>query len=724
MSLGFQRIWTSLALAVLGLAVPAAAPATESLQSLASKPENVQAELVSEAASITPGETFFVGLHFQIRDGWHTYWRFAGDSGAETTIKWTLPPGFEASGIVWPMPTEVPLGPLMDYGYKGEVTHLVSMSAPANLSPGTSANFVADVEWLVCSDEVCIPGFGKFSLNLPVVAGQGTKDPVWAPRLEQTVAELPAAAPFESVVKVTGTRLLLSLKDAGLAKDLKSGAIKKITYFPYQDGIIRHPSPQVMSVAPDGVAVNMEASYLATSSRLPSPLSGLVVATHADGSRKGYEISAAPGTALAGLVPFSAATQQPKGGSGAGFLQAILLALAGGFVLNLMPCVFPVLSMKALAFARRDQADRKGLRLQGWAYAAGVIFSFGTLAALLFALRGSGEAIGWGYQLQSPLVVLLLAYLMFVVGLILSGVISVGANAAGIGQTLTQHKGTAGSFFTGVLATVVAAPCTAPFMGAALGYAMIAPPATGMAVFLALGVGLALPFLIISHVPAALAWLPKPGAWMERLREFLAFPMYGAAAWLLWVLAQQTSPRTLLAALVGLVLIAFAGWVLRFSGSRRALWFGRGAALAAALSAIGLAAYASQTEDTTKPLGEAAQSSDTWGAYASDKLSTAIAEGRPVFIDATAAWCLTCKVNELSTLSSKRVLDSFKARNVLLLRADWTNRDAEVTELLSNNGRLGVPLYLYYPSGAGGAAKILPQILTEDNVVAALNGGG
>jgi thiol:disulfide interchange protein len=449
----------------------------------------------------------------------------------------------------------------------------------------------------------------------------------------------------------------------------------------------------------------------------------LIVITGKSGDRKGYEISAEPGAPLQSLTPIAAAPSSPeRGGSNSvGIVAALGFALIGGLILNLMPCVFPVLSMKVLAFARRGDEHLREIRAQGWLFTLGVVASFLGLTSLLLALREAGAAIGWGYQLQSPIVILLLAYLMFVVGLALSGVLVIGDRLSGLGDSLARRGGGAGAFFTGVLAVLVATPCTAPFMGAALGYALIAPWPLALMVFLALGIGMALPFLVLSHLPHAFAWLPKPGPWMQRLKEFLAFPMYATAAWLLWVLSKQAGANALLMALAGLVLIGFAAWVLKFAGGKRIATLGRAAALAAVLSAIGLASVASQ-QRLIKPLASTVVADDGWELYTPERLQSALAAGQPVFIDATAAWCLTCKVNELGALSSRRVRTALDSKHALLLRADWTSRDSAVSDLLSRHGRLGVPLYVYYPKGNDKPAKILPQILTEDIVLDAIGG--
>jgi thiol:disulfide interchange protein DsbD len=391
-------------------------------------------------------------------------------------------------------------------------------------------------------------------------------------------------------------------------------------------------------------------------------------------------------------------------------LTAALLAFLGGILLNLMPCVFPVLSIKALALVRHGGHSPGAVRLNGLVYAAGVILTFVVLAAILLGIRAGGAEIGWGFQLQSPLVVACLAALLFAMGLSLSGVVSFGAGLGGLGGGVASRASLSGSFLTGVLATIVATPCTAPFMGAAIGFAVTAPAAVALAIFIALGLGMASPFLALTLAPGLIGRLPRPGSWMETLKQVLAFPLYATVAWLVFVLAQEVTAPGLFAALIGLVLVAFGLWAWGLAPAREG-WARRvpqGAALIAlaALVAVGTAVQrdpgASAAE--TAGLGEAEP-------FTQARLDALQAEERPVFVNLTAAWCITCLVNERTALASTAVQDAMKARRVVYLKGDWTNRNAEITRLLAKNGRSGVPLYLFYPGR--GEPTVLPQILTE-----------
>jgi len=402
-------------------------------------------------------------------------------------------------------------------------------------------------------------------------------------------------------------------------------------------------------------------------------------------------------------------------------VQALLFALLGGLILNLMPCVFPVLAMKAAAFARLAGHERSVMRRDGLAYTAGILVAFGAMAAVVVAIRASLGDVNWGFQFQSPIFSLLVAYLFFVIGLNLAGVFEIAGGFAGVGQSLAAKGGTAGAFFTGVLAVVVATPCTAPFMAAALGFALSQPAPQTVAVLLAMGLGLALPYLALSMTPALQRLMPRPGPWMDRLRQFLAFPMFASAVWMIWVLTQQTGPDGVIYALGGMVLIAFAIWLMRISSAGTiGTWLRRGAAAAAVLLAF---AAVLKLED-----GPAAASSsgpsqgvsfEGWERFSRDRMTQAAAAGKPVFVDFSAAWCITCLVNERVALETPAVRKAFEQTGTVKLKGDWTNRDPEITGLLKELGRAGVPLYLYWAPGAP-SPKILPQVLTEASVIAEL----
>ncbi len=684
------RFWVLLA-GLFGLvAVPgeAAPPAVADL---------VRAELTAETVSAAPGTTLWLDAHLDIAPGWHVYWRNPGDAGLPTAIAWSLPPGFTAGAIEWPIPERFKVGPIANYGYTGAADLLVPIGAPATLDPAAAVRLDAQLTYLVCA-EICIPGETKLGLSLPVEAA-AKPDPAAAERFAAARRQVPAAAPFAVRFAADPHDLRLIVPAAALAGlDRPTAA-----FFPDDDNVIDHSAEPKVAARGGGLELVMAKSASPAAS-VPAVLTGVLVLHDADGSRRGYTVSA---TAVA-LPP------DAEGGS-PGWWQALLFAFLGGILLNLMPCVFPILSLKVLSLAGADPARRHH---HGIAYAIGVVLSFAALGGALLALRAGGAAIGWGFQLQSPVVVGLLAYLMLAMGLSLSGVAEFGASLAGTGGRLAEKQGLAGAFFTGVLAAVVATPCTAPFMGAALGVAVIAPAPLALAIFVVLGAGLAAPLLAASFLPRAARVLPRPGGWMEVLKQVLAFPLYGTVAWLVWVLMQEVGPEAALAALFGLVLVGFAVWVygrtrLAAPAARR---LGSGLALAGMAAAVALAAMLPQT--VARAAAVTARRGLAYQPFSAARLSALTAEHKPVFVNLTAAWCLTCIVNERATLDRDAVRAAFAAHGVVALKGDWTRQDPEIAAFLQSFGRSGVPLYLLYDGS--GAATVLPQILTEASVIDAL----
>ncbi|MBL8454228.1 MAG: hypothetical protein JNK97_15935, partial [Zoogloea sp.] len=504
---------------------------------------HVKAALLAPFSAVQPGETIRLGLQQRIIPHWHTYWLNPGDSGLPTRIEWSLPAGASAGPIEWPAPRRFATGPVSNYGYADQVTLLTPIQVPADLKPGSRFAVTANVDWLVCN-EVCIPEQVVLSLDLPVIAAGVPRQP-GSPLIEQTRAALPRPSPLPITLEKGARALRLSAEGPALA------ALKPVEgwFYAAEWGKTHHGAPQALKRDGDRLSLEIQAGEAAPA--IGEKVEGVLSLTGADGRRRDFRIApqaiaAAPGSLDEAPATISPASTAPVAGEDTLQLGAALLfALVGGLILNLMPCVFPVLSIKALSLLRHAGQARRHTRLQGLAYTAGVLASFGVLAAVLLALKAGGSEVGWGFQFQSPVFVLAVAYLMFAVGLSLSGVLNFGASAAGLGGGLADKPGYAGSFFTGVLASVVATPCTAPFMGAALGFALSQPAPVLLAVFLSLGLGLALPYLLLSFWPALQRLLPRPGAWMERLKEALAFPMYGAAVWLVWVLAQQAGPNAI-----------------------------------------------------------------------------------------------------------------------------------------------------------------------------------
>ena len=684
---------------------------------------NVKARLVSEAAAVGPGQTLWVALEFNIRDGWHTYWRKPGDSGQATTLTWTLPPGFTAGEIVWPTPHRFELPPLVNYGYATHVMHLVQITAPKDLKVGAPVALAAKASWLVCSD-VCIPEDADLQLNLPTAGAAGGAataaplDPADAALFTAARADLPSAAPAATRAKLQNGQLVVAL---GREWGATLSQIKSLSFFPYDEDSIEYAAPQTLTRTQDSVELTMKASTPpppnpgAAPSAPRTTVRGVLLATEQSGS----ETVTVPIEIAASVVGSGAGKTDSPGTLAAAaetlpLPSMVLLAILGGLILNLMPCVFPVLSIKAIGLVEQAKKHPATVRTKGVIFAAGVVSSMLALAGVLLALRAGGEQIGWGFQLQSPLFVTLMVYLLLAVGLNLSGVFEIGGGLAGLGDGLTQGDSYQASFFTGVLTTLVATPCTAPFMAAAVGAALTQSPVVALAIFAALGVGLSSPYLLISFAPWMRRALPKPGAWMDTLKQVFAFPMYASAAWLLWVLAQQTSALGLGAALAGAILIGLAAWA--YQKSKLSSAGGRVAALLTAVAAALLAVFLPVRYSgvaAAAPAGATAHGGDAWQPYDAAKVAELTAAGKPLLVNFTASWCLTCLVNERNAFADTAVQDVFRDKGVTLMKGDWTNRDPAITHALASFGRAGVPLYVVYNAKSGSTEPLLlPQLLT------------
>jgi thiol:disulfide interchange protein DsbD len=675
-------------------------------------------QLVAAVTSAAPGSTVWVAVDQTYDKGWHSYWRNPGDAGEATTIAWTLPAGWRAGDIVWPAPKRLPVGPIMNYGYEDKALLPVAIQVPASARPGRSATLVAVVDFLVCAD-VCVPDRASVSLTLPIRAGPSSADPHWGAVIDQALAAMPKPAGLTGVFQIEGGALKLAV----IGRPLAGASDADAYFFPYDDKLIDHSKPQGVERGPAGLTLTLTPGTAFAHGASPAVAAGVL---SVDG--KAYEVTARQGALpaeAAGLGPPKTRAGGAGGGGGLALPLAVAFAFLGGLILNLMPCVFPILSMKAAALA--GHAGESGpARRQALAFLAGVLATFMVLAAILIAARAAGAAVGWGFQLQSPLVVALLGLVILAAALNLSGLFEIGTSAQGLGVGLASRGDLIGSAFTGVLAVVVAAPCTAPFMGPAVGYALTQSAAAALLVFLALGLGFAAPFTLLAFTPALMRLLPRPGAWMETFRRVLAFPMYAAAAWLLWVLAQQTNPAGLARALAAAVTLGLAAWLYGAAQHRRA----RGAAsasfvvlaaLALLLSLVFVAAgrYAPPARGSTEA-GAGALASQPWSP---EKLAALRAQGTPVLVNFTAAWCVTCQVNERVTFASGEVVRAFKRSGAVYLIADWTNRDAAIAEALADQGRIGVPLYLVYGAD-GGPPQVLPQLLTPALVASALDRAG
>ena len=637
---------------------------------------HVTASLITGVDAATPGLAVPAGLRLQMAPGWHTYWQNPGDAGLASSLTVALPNGGTASNLTWPAPQRLTEGTLTAFGYTGDLV------LPFSITPGPGPlRMQAHASWLVCRD-ICVPEETDLALDLP----PGT--PAVSPQaslLAAASAAVPQPTGLAAAIDPDGA---LTLSGSGLPSDVTAAE-----FFPLADGRTETLGPQ--PAVRDGNTLTFRTKLSAVKDPT-GPVAGVAALTTAAGVRA-FTVSALPGPArVRAQIPW----------------LLLLPAFAGGVLLNLMPCVFPVLAMKAIALARMSGATRRNVRQEAMSYTAGAVISFAAIGIGLTALRNAGQLAGWGYQFQSPVFVTAIGWLLFATGLNLSGVYEFGAGLAGAGQSMASRGGHLGSFFTGVLATIVATPCTAPFMGAAVAGALAAPPAGTVLVFAAMGLGLALPYALLAAVPQAARLLPRPGAWMSRLRQALAFPMYAAAAWLLWVASQQGGPAAVLVAALGFVAVGFAAWLLGVSQAQgyRARWLGRFGALASLAVAMGvLAAARSPVAEGSEPFSPA-------------RLAELRQQGRPVFVNMTAAWCLSCLVNERLALAPQATHDAFARAHVVYLKGDWTREDPAISAFLHDHGRDGVPLYVFYPPGRD--PDVLPQVLTEGTLLHAIGQAG
>jgi len=670
-----------------------ATAATAAASGLVERP-HIQVELVSLTDSVQPGTEARVGLRLVPEAGWHTYWKNPGDSGLATTLEWRLPEGVSATGIDWPYPDAIPFAHLINYGYNGEHLLPVTVTVPAAMAPGETLRLAARADWLVC-EEICIPGDAELILELPVSKP--------APAVDEAVAGLFAWADQRRPQPVDWPARF-STDSGQLSVQVENATLTDATgwaFFSEDNNLVDHSTAPVLSAADGQLLVSQPLSPFV--SHYPDALTFVLVDKPAG---KAYRLDATAGALVStGGELMQTADQLPLS-----WLTALALALLGGLLLNLMPCVFPVLSIKALGLVQGGGKDQRG---HGLAYTAGVVVSFAVLAAVLLALRAAGDAIGWGFQLQSPWIVGGLIYVLFALGLSLSGLFEFGGSLMNTGQGMTERGGVGGSFFTGVLACVVASPCTAPFMGAALGAAVLMPWPMAISVFVALGLGLALPILLFSFVPALAGLLPRPGSWMVTFKQLMAFPLYLAVVWLLWVLARQTDANGLAAVMVGLVALAFSLWLVgkATAGGKKSTL--RGLAVSLGL-VVALAALAAAARIDSEP---ATSATAWWEDYSPSRLAELQADPDiAVFVNMTADWCLTCKVNESVALNKPSVRAAMEAQKVVYLKGDWTRRDAAITDYLAQFGRNGVPLYVAYPRNTG-EPRVLPQVLTPGLVV-------
>jgi thiol:disulfide interchange protein/DsbC/DsbD-like thiol-disulfide interchange protein len=683
---------------------------------------HVAAQLVSEFQALAPGETARVGLRLVHEPHWHTYWTVPGDAGLPTRLTWQLPPGFQAGALQWPVPQLLRVGSLANYGYEGTVLLPVEITVPATAAEGGKARLAANAQWLVCND-ICIPESAELTLELPVSKAAHAAPARFRDEFAAAAARVPQPIALkQAAALIDGDRIRLTFA-AGQPLD-------RLEFFPLEPSRLQAAAPQRLGTSAGAVTLDLLAVQpVAADFKV---LRGVLVANGGPGRSEAgggwagtVELPLKAGV-LASFAPDGATEASPSvapSGAKEGsvtFAVALFGAFIGGLILNLMPCVFPVLSLKLLALVQHRHRGDPSLAAHGFAFAAGAIASFVLLAGALVALRAGGSQLGWGFQLQSPLFVALLTALFFGIGLNLLGAFEVSLGTALLNsKTVQSFDGhhLRGSAATGVLAVLVASPCTAPFMGAALGYAVTQPAPVGLSVFAALGAGMATPYLALTLSPGLLRRLPRPGSWMQHLRQLMAFPMFVTCVWLLWVLAQQIDVNSLALVLAALVALGLAAWSAG-QAQRGARVFGWVGVAAAAVSALVMITATERGVVPAARAGTLRQDAEAWADWSPGALGQALSSGRPVFVDFTAAWCVTCQANKQLVLYSGRVESAFHARGVTLLRADWTNRNDAIARELQRFGRNGVPLYVLYDSS--GRSHVLPEILTEATVLDAL----
>jgi thiol:disulfide interchange protein/DsbC/DsbD-like thiol-disulfide interchange protein len=714
------------------------AAATQQAQLGMVRAGELQAGLVAQSSAARPGEPITVGLRLIHDPQWHTYWRNPGDSGLPTQVEWELPDGWKAEPIQWPTPKRMAIGPLANYGYEGEIVLPMVLQVPRNAQPGSNATLKAHVSWLICKD-VCIPGEAYLAIQIPVARQADQVAPsAYAPEFERALKSIPGPDPVRKVSAYLLENALV------LAWAEPEGQVPSGYFFPYLEGLIGPAAAQKLSRTEAGVRLDIplgEASSAAVAeARKRGRIEGIWVTPGAAGVEWRAGLSTQEPLQSVALISAGLTAAQEYGakGSADADVSALWLAMAGalvgGMILNLMPCVFPVIGLKVLSFAQSAHSRTAAMQ-QAAMFSAGVVISFLALAGLLIGLRAAGEAVGWGFQLQSPWVVLSLALLFVAIAVNLFGVFEFGllgvrvANLQFVEKT-ASGSGATGSFFSGVLAVVVASPCTAPFMGSAIGFAATAGTLQTFAVFFALGVGMALPYIVLAAWPGLLSALPRPGPWMARFKQAMAFPMLAAAAWLFWVLASLQSADIVLWALVAAIALSLALWVygsLIQTGQARILsWICLLGALAllvyASLQAarpVAPSASVTSPAATSSMLSAASDTAIAWQPWAPGLAERLQSQGKTVFVDFTATWCISCRANKVRVLDTATIADAFKQAGVHAVRADWTRRDAEIANELARHGRNGVPLYLVY-SKNGGAPKILSEWLTEKEVLDAI----
>ncbi len=740
----------------------------------AEEAKHVTAALVSESAAAVPGKPLQVGLHLKLEPHWHVYWKNPGDAGLPVSLDWKLPEGYKAGAIQWPYPERIIVPPLMNYGYENEVLLPVTVDVPKGAA-GTVA-LAAKAKWVVCK-EICLPGNAELSLELPVAAGgaASASNPANAAVFTAARAAHPAASnAWKFSAMAAGDSIVL------IAQAPNGAKLAGLSFFPAENEIIDNAAPQKFYPIAGGYALTLKAAPPEEEgAKGPESLSGVAVAEPDWGPDKAVEVAvkilrgkpipkatgaavevvgksappdeggagdaskgggltgAASAIALPGAAVAPSATPATPAAPAPAGIKTLLLALfgafVGGLILNLMPCVLPVLSLKIFDFVKRAGESRWLVFSHGLIFTAGVLISFWSLAGVLLILRSTGAGLGWGFQLQSPVFLMILCVLFTFFALSLFGVFEIGATFTRLGGAQSKD-GWSGSFLAGVTATVVATPCTAPYMGSAMGYAFTQPAYFAMLVFTFVGLGMASPYIVLSGFPGLLKFLPKPGAWMETLKQFMGFPLLATAIWLAWVLGQQAGVDALIALLFLLLLSGMAAWILGkwtplYQSGRTRVLGTLGAALVFLPAFFYVLSHldnfrAEKPHAVTAEGGGAAMMDHgiAWETFSEERLAEALAQGKPVFVDFTADWCLSCKVNERVAFSSKEVQAKFKELGIVALKADWTLRDDKIARVLAGYGRNSIPLYVVYSADGKKDYTLLPEVLSAGIILQALRG--
>lgn len=688
----------SLAFAFLAVALPLRAQMYQGRQL-------VDAKLVADTSAIAPGKPFKVGLLLHMEPGWHTYWKFPGDAGIPTEMKWNLPDGWKVGEIQWPIPLKIDEpGDIQIYGYHDEVLHIQEITPPPNLS-GSNFKLTAEASWLVC-EKICIPGSGTVALDLPVQANASPANEDLFSRYERA---LPQPWPDATIASTTwsrnGDELTLHVKSAALAQQ----AAVDFYPLPNESVVVSHPTVQRDA---DGATFRIPIDT--TDARVTSIPGIVVFGASAEGvNRNAWQLTSEPTSAAA---PGTTATAPRETRGLATFL---LLGFIGGFILNLMPCVLPVISLKLFGFIQHAGSNRRRILESGLAFVAGIFVWFIAIALLLIGLKHAGHTVGWAVQFTNPYFVLAMSVIVLVFALNLFGVFEItlpqSANRSVLGWT--AGTGHAASFFQGVFATILGTSCTAPVLGAAVGFALTQSDAVIVLMFAAIAAGMSAPYFLLSAQPAWLKVLPKPGAWMERVKQLMGFPMLATLVFLLYVLGAQRGTEAIIWTCCFLLFVSLACWMKGAFVTPAATARSRATVLVLALLLVlGSGAYFIGGKFKETKL-EAATAEKGWRNFTPAALDAELAKGQAVFIDFTAAWCITCKFNESTVLETAAVREAFERRGIVKFKADWTNADPAITKMLQQFGRPGVPLYVLYPAGKSAEPIVLPELLTKNIVL-------